>query len=153
MPMYSVPTSGHGSKIYMEADPVGAQGTFTLIAQVHSDVVREWTRDKSVITPAESGVDTKVVANVINRPDLTFTLNYIPGDTVHRAIQTSMLGKVTTGLLIVGTQGRYPLDDEMMGSGAFMGFKDTAPIENGERKAEVTYMWSGAFKFNGTLYT
>jgi hypothetical protein len=79
-------TSGHGYKVYVEADPIGAPNTWTQVGGLTSDVVFDWTREFTKTTPHDVGVGGGVISNVIERGEMVMENNYIPGNAVFDGI-------------------------------------------------------------------
>lgn len=142
--------AGHGATIAMELDPVGAQGTFTTIAELNGDInepglTRPWTET----TPHQDTIDSGVTGR-LGREPLTFSVNYIFDDTTHVALRDAIIENLFTGFRIRGPGGSAN-NDEIVASGFVTNISVTNPVREGARSAEVTVQLSKAQKVDGVI--
>lgn len=150
-------SSGHGTTIAIELDPVGAQGVFTTIAQLNGDIAWGFNRPEEDVTGHESDIDTWVLG-VFTRDPLSFGVNYIFDDPTHSAStigsSIGLLGKLRTndcfGFRLRGPEGAAG-QDEWIASGQVQAFNATSPVRVGARTAETTIRASGPMIFDGEL--
>jgi hypothetical protein len=134
----------------MELDPAGAQGTFTVIAELNGDINepglnRPWTET----TPHQDTIDSGVTGR-LGREPLTFSINYIFDDSTHVALRDAIIDNTFTGFRIRGPGGT-PNSDEIIASGFVTNLSVTNPVREGARSAEVTVQLSKAQKVDGTI--
>ncbi len=145
-------TSGHGYKIYVEADPVGAPDNWTQVGGMTSEVVHEWTREYTKTTPHDAGVGGGVISNVLERTSHTFENNYIPGNAVfdgiirehfrlNREFKVRMLGPN-------GSAGT----DEIIETGGIIKLGQKSPNEAGQRVLTWEFMGVGPYSVDGVTY-
>lgn len=142
--------SGHGATIAMELDPVGAQGAFTVIAELNGDINepglnRPWTET----TPHQDTIDSGVTGR-LGREPLSFTVNWIFDDETHVALRDAIVDNVFTGFRIRGPGGSANTD-EIVASGFVTNIGVTNPVREGARSAEVTIQLSKAQKVDGVV--
>lgn len=142
--------AGHGATIAMELDPVGAQGTFTTIAELNGDInepglTRPWTET----TPHQDTIDSGVTGR-LGREPLSFTVNYIFDDETHVALRDAIIDNLFTGFRIRGPGGSANVD-EIIASGFVTSINITNPVREGARTAEVTIQLSKAQKVDGVI--
>lgn len=142
--------SGHGATIAMELDPVGAQGTFTVIAELNGDINepglnRPWTET----TPHQDTIDSGVTGR-LGREPLSFTVNWIFDDTSHVALRDAIIENTFTGFRIRGPGGSANTD-EIIASGFVTNIGVMNPVREGARSAEVTVQLSKAQKVDGVI--
>jgi hypothetical protein len=147
------PVAGHATQIYIEVDPTGAQGTFTLLPECTSSIDHNMTRESTEITPHGAGVDSYIVSQVKKRAEVGMDITYKFANPVHAALHAHYLGNVRFGIMIVGPEGTAPGTDTVIESGQMVTWNQMSPVRNGEYKASASFRPSGAFKVNGTLYS
>lgn len=145
-------TSGHGYKLYVEADPVGAPGVWTQVGGLTSEVVQEWTREFSKTTPHDAGVGGGVISNVIERTSHTFENNYIPGNAVFDGIILDHFkNNREFSIRMLGPGGSAGVD-EIIETGGIIKHSRKAPNEAGQRVLTWEFMGVGPFQVNGATY-
>lgn len=152
----TLPVAGHAARIYIEADPDGAPGVFTLVPEVTSSIDFSTKSEVTEITAHGAGVGSKIVSQVIGRDDLTFDMTYKFANDVHAAIHDAhyAVPKTIFGIMILGPEGTAPDTDCVIMSGEVSTWKQMAPARNGEYKAQWIFTPTlGAMKVNGTLYS
>lgn len=148
-----LPVAGHAASIYVEVDPIGAAGTFTLVSEVTSSIDTNTTRENTEISAHASLVDSYIVSQLIHRDEISMEITYKFNNTVHSALHDHYYEKVRFGMMVVGPEGTAPGTDTVIQSGELTSFSKTAPNRNGEYKVAATFRPSGPFKVNGTLYS
>lgn len=151
----SIGRAGHGAKVYVELDPVGAQGVFTEIPELRGDIPGlSGTRDETNITPHNDDIDSWVHGPIVRNP-LAFSINFVPGNAVHEALRTAWLSSDPEvrrrGWKFVGAGGG-PGDDEVIGSGELSSWEDTSPEGAGVRSASLSVRLSKAIIVDGVQY-
>jgi hypothetical protein len=147
------PVAGHATQIYIEVDPVGVQGTFTLLPECTSSIDHNVTRENTEITPHGANVDSYIVSQVKKRAEVGMDITYKFNNSVHAALHAHYYGNVVFGVMIVGPEGTAPGTDTVIESGQLVSFAQMSPVRNGEYKVTASFRPSGAFKVNGTLYS
>jgi hypothetical protein len=147
------PQAGHGSLIAFELDPVGSPGVFTNCAQLNGDIMPPGlSRPATVVTAHNNGIDTKVFG-VMTREAMTWTVNWLFDHATHSF--ASGLGKHMTNNTRFGVRFRGPGGttdtDEWIMSGNLTNIKQSAPVREGARTADITYECSGPMKIEGVI--
>ena len=146
-------TSGHGYKIYVSADPVGAPDLLdTLVGGMTSEVMHEWTREFTKTTPHDVGVGGGVISNVLERVSHTFENNYIPGNAVFDGIirENFRLNREFK-VRMVGPNGSAG-NDEIIETGGIIKLGQKAPNEAGQRVLTWEFMGVGPYVVDGVTY-
>ena len=144
---------GHGATIGIEADPVGAPGVFTVIAELNGDI--EWpelNRPETETTPHQDTIDDWVLGR-LGRGALTFSVNYIFDDPTHdhlTGLQQKIIDNELFGVRILGPGGSANTD-EWIASGQVQAFKHTDPVREGARSADVTIRLRKRQKIDGVF--
>lgn len=150
----SLAVTGHGATIAMELDPSSSQGTFTVIAELASDITGlGLSRPTSDVTPHQDTIDSHV-SGVLQREPWTFTVNYIHGNSTHTgtgSLRDAILNQTRTGFRFRGKDGSSG-DDEIIASGEVTSWNENNPVREGARTAEVTIVVSKAMILDGTSY-
>lgn len=148
----TLPVAGHNAGIYIEVDPVGAQGTFTFVSEVTSSIDYDSSREETEITPHASQTDSYVLSPVIKRGDMSLDITYKHANTVHAALHSHYHTKKPFGLMQIGPDGTLPSTDVVIQSGELKSWKQAAPNRNGEYKVTAIFRPSGTFIKNGVTY-
>lgn len=151
----SLAIAGHGATWAMEMDPVGSPGAFTTIAELNSDLMGlSFSRPVTDVTPHQDTIDSSVTG-VLTRDPVTITINYVFADTTHAALRTAALGATPTlrrrGFRFRGPAGTGA-DGQIIASGEITTWKETNPVREGARSAEVTLVMSKAMILDGVSY-
>ncbi len=144
--------AGHGATIAWERDPVGAQGTFTVIPEQNGDIAwPEFSVPETDVTAHNDTIDYFIVG-VAKRSPMTFTVSYVHDDTDHEDLLNAPLSKLKRGFRLRGPNGSAN-DDEVIASGYVTNFGPiTHPVREGARTAQVTVRFSGPMQVNGVAY-
>lgn len=147
--------AGHGALIAYEADPDGAPGVFTTIAELNGDIVApSISRPVTVVTPHQDNIDYNVLG-VMTREPLTFGVNWIFDDPTHDHLTgvTSMIRENTFfGLRLRGPGGTENTDEWIMSGQISNVGPITNPVREGARTADITFVPSGPMKIDGVMY-
>lgn len=144
--------SGHGYKVYVEADPVGAPDVWTQVGGLTSEVVNEWTREYTKTTPHDAGVGGGITSNVIERTEHTFENNYIPGNSVFDGIiRTHFRNNQEFKIRMLGPGGSAG-NDEIIETGNITKISYKSPNAAGQRVLTWGFMGSGPFVVDGVTY-
>lgn len=151
----TLPVAGHAARLYIEVDPSGSPGVFTLVPEVTSSIDVGSTRQKTEITAHGAGVGSNIVSQVMGQDDITVDMTYKFANAVHAALHDHYVNGTTFGLMELGPEGDATLNaDCMIRSGEISTWKQMAPARNGEYKAQWIFTPTlGAIKWNGTIYT
>lgn len=145
-------TSGHGYKVYVEADPIGAPESWTQVGGMTSEVVHEWTREYTKTTPHDAGVGGGVVSNVLERTSHTFECNYIPGNAVFDGIiRTHFRNNTEFKVRMLGPGGSAG-NDEIIETGRIIKLGQKAPNAGGPRVLTWEFMGIGTYVVDGVTY-
>lgn len=144
-------TSGHGAEVAVEADPVGAPDTYTVVGGLTSDVIKKVSRNYQESIPHSMGVDGGVVSNVIMRPTMTFENNYIPGNAVFDGIIREHFRLNREFKVRIRGFGGSADDDEQIHSGKVIDMEWRDPNE-GPRVLAWEFRPIGEFKIDGVTY-
>lgn len=144
--MPTLATTGHGATIAYEQDPVGAQGTFTVVAELADDLTWGYTVGVTEVTAHNHTIDYHVPDGRKMRDQISFTVNYVFDNATHEPSTTGLqflfLQGTETGFRLRGPGGSAG-SDEWICSGFVTGFVQTNPVREGVRSAEVTLQLSG----------
>ena len=146
--------AGHGATIAMEQDPSGAQGTFTVVAELNGDISPPGLqRTATEVTPHQDDIDSSVYG-VLRRTPMSFSVNYIFDNATHDHL-TGMTYAIkeneTRGFRIRGPAGATD-SDEWIASGNFTNVGVTNPVRDGARTADVEVVMSGAMIIDGAAF-
>lgn len=145
-------TSGHGYKVFVEADPIGQPGIRTQVGGMTSEVVHEWTREYTKTTPHDAGVGGGVVSNVLERASHTFENNYIPGDPVLDGIIREHFRLNREFKVWMQGPGGSAGVDEIEETGRIIKLGQKAPNEAGPRVMTWEFMGIGSYAVDGVTY-
>lgn len=142
---------GHGASIAMELAPV-VSGVFTNVGELGGDI--SWPSlsvPESNATAHNDNIDFWK-PGVLQREALTFTVNYVNGDSVHQEFIAAVLDKVTRGFRLRGPNGSEGVD-EWIASGFVQNIGPIVhPVREGIRTAQVTVRFSGPMIVDGVAY-
>jgi hypothetical protein len=153
--------AGHGALIFMEKDPVGAQGTFTTIGLLSGDITRPaHSHPETDVTPHQANDDRWVMSPKRAREAITFQVTYDvdASDGTHDELETGYYVNTCRGFKIVGpadTESANPgaETDNYIGSGYLQAFTNVAPVGEGAYTADMTVRFTGPHIRNGVLST
>jgi hypothetical protein len=153
--------AGHGALLQMELDPSGAQGTFTTIGLLFTDI--NWptmSHPETDVTPHQVNDDRWVLSPKRAREAVTFTITYDVDDAAgtHDELVTGFYSNECRGFKFIGpgdTQSANPgtETDYMVASGYVQSFTKVAPVGEGAYTADVILRFTGPHERNGTLST
>lgn len=147
----SLAEAGHGATLAMELDPTGAQGVFTVVSELASDIDGlALSRSSTEVTPHEDDIDS-YVHGVLKRDPLTFTCNFIYGGATHtgaKGLRDNIITGTRFGIRFRGVGGTDDTD-EIIASGEVINWKEVNPAREGARSAEITFQPSKAFIVDG----
>lgn len=144
--------AGHGALIAIEKDPTGAQGTFTTLGGLSSDIQEPGvTRPETEITPHNADIDYWL-PGVRKREAVTFTVNFDYEDATHDHL-TGLKAKAnsgdTFGIRFRGPGWDTEGENDFIASGFITSMTITNPVMEGARTADVTMRLSGPMIDNG----
>lgn len=146
----------HGARLYFELDPVGAQGTFTEMAEVYDVTFPGITLDETETTPHRATIDEWIVSPVIKRGPVTFTVNNLPEDPTHDHL-TGMIAMAADhkkrGCKVVGAGSTGPNNRVWLGSGFIKAFNQKTPGRSGAWTADCEFRFSGPMIINGVVFS
>lgn len=149
--MSELATQGHGAKIAVELDPVGAQGVFTDVPELGDNI--NWPSfrvPETDVTSHNDDIDSWV-PGVLMREPLTFGVNYVPGNAVHEFLRDGPLTKLKFGVRLRTKDDTAT--DQVIASGFVQNFgPQEFPVREGVRKAQVTIRLSGPMIVDGVSY-
>ena len=149
--------AGHGATIAVEADPTGAPGVFTTIAELNGDITwPELSRGETDVTPHQDTIDTWVLG-ILRRGLLTFSVNFIFDGATHdhlTGLHEAIVLNEVRGYRLRGPAGTIADDgtDEWVASGQVQAIAQVAPVREGARTADVSVRFSGAMEIDGVPY-
>ncbi len=141
----------------IELDPSGAQGTFTTVGELFTDV--NWptvSHPESDVTPHQLNDDVFVMSSKRSREAVTFTVNYDDVDTTHDALTgmyNQFFANEPRGMQIIGPGGSSPSTDIWVASGFVQAAARVAPVGEGGYSADFTIRFNGPFLINGVAST
>ena len=148
----SLAIAGHGSTIAMEADPAGAPGVFTVIADLNGDITMpELTRPEEEVTPHDDTIDSWVLG-VLTRGPMTFGLNYVFDNATHDHVAgliNAIIDNETRGFRLRGPAGTTDTDEWIMSGKVQNVGPITNPVRSGARQGSVTIRLSGPMIMDG----
>lgn len=148
------PISGHNTLFWFEMDPVGAQGTFTELPQVTSNIDTGNTSETSEVTPHGATVDSYIVSPVMKRNEYTITGSYIHGNATQEGLRDHRNAQTLFGYRITGPTwpGGVSTSDTEIGSGYCTSFRVMGPTGAGARTFEAVFRPHGPYMIDGELF-
>lgn len=147
--------AGHGATIAMELDPSGAQGTFTVIAELSEDIVTpDLMRVNTEVTPHQDTIDSHVMG-ILKRGELQFGVNYIYNDSTHdhlTGFQYAILNDERRGYRLLGPNGSANTDEWIVSGNVATFGPIQNPVREGARTARVAIRLSGPMIVDGVAY-
>lgn len=135
---------GHGASLAVELDPVGSQGTFTVVGELADVKPPTLMRTATETTIHNENIDSQITG-VLRRDPMTFTINFIHDNTTHD--HTAGIMKLLIDNTVAGWRYRGPGgtagDDEWIMSGQIESFDRTVPAREGVQTADVSVRLSG----------
>ena len=146
---------GHGCKLRVTLDPVGAPGVYTTISEVTSNFdFPELTRGETEVTPHNRTMDYKVLDNYSKRGDYTIGLNWTDDATqdAEDGLFSLYWSKQIAGFHILFPDQAVSIANGWICSGQVKSFKVSAPIRTGVQTATVVVSISGDQWIDGVRY-
>lgn len=144
------PSAGHGSLVYIEMDPVGSPGTFTVVPGLNYDINLGSTRPETNITPQNRIDSDEWVRGTMIRDNFPMTLNFDPLDPVHIELFSKYMTDETFGMRIIGPGGAAP---EIIWSGGLTSWQWQNPVREGQRSVNCSFRASGDWQIDNEIYT
>lgn len=149
----SLAVPGHGATIAIELDPTGAQGVFTVVAELNGDITwPELNRPETETTPHQDDIDDWVMGR-LGRGPLSFTVNFIFNNSTHdhlTGLYHMIIDNVLFGIRMRGPGGASNTD-EWIASGHVQAISQVSPVREGVRSSEVTIRLRKQMKIDGVL--
>jgi hypothetical protein len=155
--MSDAAVQGHGASIEVEVGTapgyVPVSGTFSEVTELGGDVVWPTISVPETESTAHNDNIDFWKPGVAQRDQLSFTINYVDGDTVHDMFLASPLLKLTRGFRLRGPGWDTVGVDEVIASGFIQSVGPiTHPVKEGLRTAQINVRLSGPMIVNGASY-
>lgn len=150
--MSELAIAGHGATIAIEMDPVGAPGVFQSIGELNGDIAWPSLAVPETNVTAHNDTIDFWIPGVLMREALTFTVNYVFANAVHKKMVDSVLARTKRGFRLRGPAGSAGTD-EWIASGFIKNVGPiTHPVREGARTAQITVRFSGPMIVEGVSY-
>ena len=147
--------AGHGATIGVELDPVGAQGTFTTIAELQDISVPGMSRGETEVTAHDKVLDDWVLSTRALMTALESTVNFVFDGATHdhlTGLRKLELDGTRFGVQVRGPNGSANTH-EFIRSGEVQNFGPiTYPVREGVVTAPFAIRLSGAMKIDGVTF-
>lgn len=143
------PVSGHGVMFDMELDPVGAQGDFTRVGYITSDLPFMTESPTTVFTPHDKGI-SMVVVGPEQHTNWELEAPYVSSDPTHNALRDARTNRTLTGFKWSFGTG-VGSDTGVIASGYVSAWGLTQPNTEGIRTMQATIVKHGPYWVDGVL--